>query len=129
MFGNKMIEVVVGKPIPLTLQVFDGKTDLKVTTILSDKFSSEYMRVNMKHIMRGFYGNFEIEMPDTDILIAQYETSAPDVYELAQDVFKSVPKSVPLEKIIVGEVVYKGLWDEDKIIIGEAHVEKENENT
>lgn len=124
-----MIEVVVGRKIPLTLQVYDGNPSLKVVSNLFDKFGKEYFSAELLHIKNGLYGNFEIDMPDQDLIIAQYQTDKPDDYELAQDVFKSIPKSIPEAKIMVGEVVSKGLWDDENIIIGEAYVDKEDENT
>jgi CxxC motif-containing protein len=124
-----MIEVVVGRKIPLTLQVYDGNASLKVVSNLFDKFGKEYLSAELLHIKNGLYVNFEIDMPDQDLIIAQYQTDKPDDYELAQDVFKSIPKSIPEAKIMVGEVVSKGLWDDENIIIGEAYVDKEDENT
>ena len=120
-----MIPVVVGAKIPLTLQVFDGNQGLKVEAVLTDNHGKEFSRVGLSHISMGLYANFEIEMPDADVLIAQYTTDKPDDYELVQDVFKSVPKPIPAELVLVGEVVSKSQWDDEKIIIGEAYVEKE----
>lgn len=123
-----MIEVQVGQTIPLTLQVYDGNDSLKVTATLLDKFGKEFFRSSLNHVRSGLYASFEIEMPDVDILVAQYETNEPENYELAQDIFKSIPKPMPIEKSLVGEVVSKGLWDDEKIIIGEAYAEEETEN-
>lgn len=120
-----MIEVVVGEKIPLNLQVFDGNPDLKVTATLLDKHGKEFFRSDLSHLSNGLYANFELDMPDLDLLIAQYATNKQDDYELSQDIFKAIPKARPIEKIIVGEVVSEKLWDDEQVIIGEAHAEKE----
>lgn len=123
-----MIEVQVGQIIPLTLQVYDGNSDLMVTATLLDKYGKEYFKAKLNHLRSGLYGNFEIEMPELDLVVAQYETSKPQDYELAQDIFKAIPKPKPSEKFLVGEVVSNGKWDDEDIIIGEAYVEEEAEN-
>jgi hypothetical protein len=118
-----MIQVQVGRPIPLTLQVFDGREDLKVSVIIMDRFGKEFFRQPMPHIKNGFYASFEIEMPDQEVLIAQYLTSAPEDYEMVQDVFIGVPAPVQPEKIMVGEVVETSRMTD--IILGEVVDEKE----
>jgi hypothetical protein len=120
-----VIDVVVGGKIPLNLQVFDGNPNLSVTAALIDKHGKEFFRVTLSHLSNGLYVNFDLEMPEVDLLIAQYETSKQDDYELSQDIFKAIPKARPIEKMIVGEVVSEKLWDDEQMIIGEAHAEKE----
>lgn len=111
-----MIPVQVGSKIPLTLQVYDGRQDLKVTAVLLDSIGKEYARVELESVSKGLYSNFAWVMPDVDFLIAQYHTDSED-YELAQDIFKAVPKAQEPEKFLVGEVISKGQW-QDEFIIG-----------
>ncbi len=123
-----MIDVKVGSKIPLILQVHDGNPNLDVEAILIDSFGKEFMRAKLGPVSGGLYINNEIEMPSIDILIAQYHTDKPEDYEVAQDVFKAIPKPNPPEKMIVGEVVDKALWDED-VIMGVAYVDEETEDS
>ena len=119
-----MISIKVGEKIPLILQVRDGNQDLNPTAILIDQFNNEYMRVKLNHQVNGMYCNFQINMPDLDLLVAQYVCDHGD-YEVAQDIFKSVPKPIKTEKMIYGEVIQKGLWDDTDIIFGEVTNEEE----
>ena len=121
-----MIEVQVGSPIPLTLQVFDGKEGLKVSAVLMDLHGKEFSRVSMNDHGNGLYIDLSVSMPDVDMLVAQYFANSED-YEVAQDIFKAIPKPMSPEKMLVGEVVAKGSWDDS--IIGEVQsVEKEAQN-
>jgi len=64
--------------------------------------------------------NSEVEMPENDYLIAQYQTNKPMDYEIAQDVFKSIPKVQLPEKYILGEVIDTvALSKVDDLLIGE----------
>ena len=112
-----MIDVKVGSKIPLILQVHDGNPNLSVDAVLIDTFGNEFMRAKMNPVAGGLYINNEIEMPDIQMLIAQYHTDKPEDYEIAQDVFKAIPKPNAPEKMIVGEVIDKALWDEDVIMV------------
>jgi len=119
-----MIDVLVGEKIPLILQVHDGNENLKVEATLFDGFGKEFMRVELTPIRGGLYSNYTVDMPEVPLLVAQYLTDKPDDYEVAQDVFKAIPKPKAPEKMIVGEVVDKGTWESD-VIIGEAYVDEE----
>lgn len=124
-----MIDVLVGEKIPLILQVHDGNENLKVEATLFDGFGKEFMRVELTPIRGGLYSNYTVDMPEIPLLVAQYLTDKPADYEVVQDIFKAIPKPIKPAKMIIGEVIKKGLWDDEEIIIGEAHADKEAENT
>jgi hypothetical protein len=119
-----MIEVVVGQPIPLTLQVYDGNSSLKVVANLYNEKGDRLFTQNLSSNTDGLYTDFSHEMPDTNFVVAQYITDKTDEYEIAQDIFKSIPRPIAKESYIIGEVFDKDTWDDS--IIGEVQsVEKE----
>jgi len=120
MEGCRLIPVKVGEKIPLSLQVYDGNPDLSVKCNLLDTSGKLFFTVPLSHISNGLYLNSEVEMPENDYLIAQYQTNKPMDYEIAQDVFKSIPKVQLPEKYILGEVIDTvALSKVDDLLIGE----------
>ena len=120
-----MIKVQVGQPIPLNLQLYDGKSDVKVMSIIVDSNKNEVFRADLSHVSNGLYLNMDFPMPEfVDFVIAQYFTDKPEEYAVVTDTFKAVPKPVPEEKIIVGEVIS---MEKSDILFGE--VVNDNEET
>lgn len=115
-----MIEVSVGKKIPLSLQVYDGNSQLEVNCVLIKNDGTIYFSDILTHSVDGLYLNNSIEMPDVDFLIAQYRTNKPLEYEIAQDIFQGIPKVQIPEKYILGEVIDTvELSEQDDFLIGE----------
>lgn len=119
-----MIDVMVGRRIPLNLQVHDGNASLKVSCILTDSFGKEFARADLPSFANGLYMNTDLEMPDVPLLVAQFFTDRPDDYEVAQEVFRSIPKPVIEEKPILGEVI--SVEQSSEIIIGEVVIRFSN---
>lgn len=111
-----MIKIQEGQTIPLTLQVYSGADDLKVTCLFMDSNGKEIFRTPLGHLANGFYSNFDYKMPMAGIYVAQYLTDKPEDYEIVQDIFQSVPKPSPPEIMILGEVVSVAQWTQDYII-------------
>ena len=121
-----MFTVEVGANIPLTLQVYDGNTNLEVTAVITQKDGKEFMRVKIDHVASGFYANFKTKMPDIELLFAQYFTNS-DQYEIVNEVFKAAPKVQIEERPILGEVVSSGKSD-ISLIIGVLDDSQKDEN-
>ena len=98
-----MIQVKVGDLIPLTLQVYDKRTDLTVTAKLVDNFGVLIAEKELASFGDGLYMSQTIQMPDVKFIIAQYFVT-PDEYEVSSDQFFAIPKPSEPEKLIVGEV-------------------------
>jgi hypothetical protein len=114
-----MINVIEGQKIPLNLQVYDANPDLKVRASLYID-GKLFMTQNLEHAFKGLYLDRSIEMPMCEMIIAQYETSSPLDYEIAQDVFQCIPKVQPAEIYLLGEVINViELTEDDGILIGE----------
>lgn len=98
-----MINIEVGKSIPLVLQVFDKRSDLKVTAKLVDNFGIHIATKELTSFGDGLYMNQSIEMPDVKFIVAQYFVE-PDDYEVSSDQFFAIPKPSEPDKFIVGQV-------------------------
>jgi hypothetical protein len=121
-----MIKIMVGDIIPLVLKVRDGNEKLNVKAIVSNNYGEILKTVELINSGRGLYQNFDVQMPDCKYLIAEYFTNDPEKYEEGMDIFKAIPKPIPEENYLLGEVVSVQSLTEDDSIIGEVvNVEKE----
>jgi len=121
-----MIKIMVGDAIPLILKVRDGNEKLNVKAIVSNNYGEILNTVELQNVGRGLYQNFDMAMPDCKVVIAEYFTNDPEKYEEGMDVFKSIPKPMPEDIYLLGEVVSVQSLGEDDAILGEVtNVEEE----
>lgn len=105
------MNVTVGDPIPLILQLFDGKDNYKPVAILFDDSGDQIAEIPLVHFGRGLYLDKSIPMPEgVRLIIAQYHVRdldgrPVDDYELVTDIFNAVQKQKAPEKRMIGQIV------------------------
>jgi len=106
--------VVVGSPIPLWLQLFDGRDDLQPKALIySDKGERLSERV-LTHFGGGLYLDKSFPMPSgVDHVYAQYlvqkDKRSVDDYELTTDFFYAVQPEKEEEKFSIGVITEEKL--------------------
>lgn len=90
--------VEVGGIVPLSLQLFDGRDDLKVVATVLDPDLRQVAEVELRHTANGLYITRQVLMPDVSYLIANYIVYDGDEesedYERASDVFYAMQQPV-----------------------------------
>jgi len=94
----------VGDTVPLNLQLFDGREDLKViATVLNDSLE-EIEQVELLHLKNGLYINRSLLMPAVQYLIANYIVYDGDKesedYERSADVFYAFQKQQDIDAAV-----------------------------
>jgi len=94
----------VGDTVPLNLQLYDGREDLKViATVLSPNLET-LEEVELLHLSNGMYVSRSVLMPDVSYLIANYVVydgdNESEEYERSSDVFYSNPKRDDIAGIV-----------------------------
>lgn len=103
------MKVVVGEPIPLNLQLYDGRDDMQPEVVL---YSSEGERLGRRvliHFGNGLYLDKSFLMPDTEEVVAQYEVKKDrrpvDDYEIVTETFYAVQPEKPAPKFAIGRLI------------------------
>jgi hypothetical protein len=97
-----------GDPLPLNLQVSDGRDDLEVYANIIAPSGAGLARVRLSHFQNGFYVSTSFPMPESPHVFAQYvieKNGRPlEEYEIVTETFYG---KAPVEQIkwIVGWVV------------------------
>lgn len=103
MSGNPAI--VVGAKLPLTLTLVDAEAGHDVVASVTDSFGKQHVRTKLIDVGSGVYVNNEVQMPDVPFVVVQYFVQDSDKYEVASERFDSIPKPMPPEKMIDGQVI------------------------
>ena len=97
--------ILFGDPIPLNLQVSDGRDDLQIFANIIAPTGAGLARVKLNHFQNGFYASTSYPMPETDHVFAQYviEKNGQPLteYEIVSEMFLGVAR-VELPKWIIG---------------------------
>ena len=97
--------VLFGDPIPLNLQVSDGRDDLQVFANIIAATGAGLARVRLNHFQGGFYASTSYPMPETDHIFAQYviEKNGQPLtdYEIVSEMFLGIPR-IEAPKWIIG---------------------------
>ena len=116
--------IIFGDPIPLNLQVSDGRDDLTVYANIIAASGAGLARVRLNHFQNGFYASTSYPMPEADRIFAQYviEKNGQPVteYEIVSEMFKGVPK-IESPKWIIGWAMDESFAE--GFIIGHENIE------
>lgn len=97
--------VTFGDPIPLNLQVSDGRDDLEVYANIIAPSGAGLARVRLNHFQNGFYASTSYPMPESSHVFAQYviEKNGQLVmeYEIVSETFNGKP-AVEQVKWVIG---------------------------
>jgi hypothetical protein len=106
-----MTEIEVGKPIPLRVQLRDGRSGLKVVASLLDDVGKLLETARLFDAGAGLYFSNEIKMPDLPNVTAQIQVDGTDQngdpYSKGIETFISKPKVKAPEKTISGELTQR----------------------
>lgn len=80
------MEIEVGSPVPLNLQLYDGAEKEKVIANLFTTLGELLGSFELSHQAGGLYISNEFLMPDIRLVIAQYIVDS-DKYEIVTDTF------------------------------------------
>lgn len=101
------MEIEVGQIIPISAQLYDGRTDVEVTATVKDDLGLLIGSTKLFSIGEGAYISNDVRMPNVRYVVVQYFTNMPDDYPTASETFLAIPKAAPKENILIGEVVSK----------------------
>lgn len=94
----------VGDTVPLNLQLFDGREDLKVVATALNDSLQEIEQVELLHLKNGLYVNRSLLMPEVQYLIANYivydGNKESEDYERSADVFYACQKQQDIDAIV-----------------------------
>jgi hypothetical protein len=100
--------ITFGSPVPLNLQVSDGRDDLTVYANIIKQSGESHSRVQLVHFSNGFYASNELKMPEVPLIFAQYVIEKNGQlltdYEIVTETFYGKPP-VAEEKWAIGFAV------------------------
>lgn len=99
-----MTKIEIGKPLPLSLQVYDADESLEVTAVLITNTGGEVARVTLASAGAGLYLSDQALMPPCLFCVARYETNS-EKYEIVSDVFEAISPEPAKLKVSIGEIV------------------------
>lgn len=96
--------VVVGSKVPLSLQLYDNKSGLKVTADILDMFGVKLTQMHLHSTESGLYINTDYPMPELPYILVSYAVDNSNEYESCFERFYSVAAEPEEETWIVGSV-------------------------